>query len=313
MAQVFTGRVVIPGDKLGEYFEAMKKAEEERQPFRDGLDALNHAFTEHLAEKFSRRTANKHASIIQMFIEFLCSHTDVQRLEDVTIGMANSHFQTWYRRKVWDSATDNDRRVALQKFFFFIAMEKGIVNQKVLERLSGVSRPRAVTKVQPIVKRETVVLRSKFAHSKRIYRDLEVPLDSTLYDLAYTIVQAVDFDDTGHAFGFYVTDNHRRYHDASERYELFVDEGGSAVIQAARASSAPNWTACLLLRGRRSFFSLTTATNGCSSWKCVVLGAKLQECNIPGRWPPRGKHLPNTRIMTVTRVNSIGNSGHYRL
>ena len=146
MAQVFTGRVVIPGDKLDEYFDAMKKAEEERQPFRDGLDALNHAFAEHLAEKYSRRTASKHSSIIQMFIEFLCRHTDVQSLEAVTVGMANSHFQTWYRRKVWDSTTDNDRRVALQKFFFFIAMEKGIVNQKVLERLSGVSRPRAVAK-----------------------------------------------------------------------------------------------------------------------------------------------------------------------
>ena len=146
MAQVFTGRVSIPGDKLGEYFEAMKQAEEERKPFRDGLDALNRAFADHLAEKFSERTADKHASIIQMFIEFLCRHTDVQRLEDVTIGMANSHFQAWYRRKVWDSTTDNDRRVALHKFFFFIAMEKGIVNQKVMERLSGVSRPRAVTK-----------------------------------------------------------------------------------------------------------------------------------------------------------------------
>ena len=104
-------------------------------------------------------------------------------------------------------------------------MEKGIVNQKVMERLSGVSRPRAVTKARLVAKRETVVLRSKFAHRKRIYRDIEVLLDSTLYDLAYTIVEAVDFDDTGHAFGFYATDNHRRYRDASERYELFADEG----------------------------------------------------------------------------------------
>ena len=80
---------------------------------------------------------------------------------------------------------------------------------------------------QPIAKRETVILRAKFAHSKRIYRDIEVPLDSTLYSLAFAIVQAVDFHDTGHAFGFYITGGHQRYYDASERYELFVDEGGS--------------------------------------------------------------------------------------
>ena len=239
MAQVFTGRVSIPGDKLGEYFEAMKKAEEERKPFRDGLDALNRAFADHLAEKFSERTANKHASIIQMFIEFLCRHTDVQRLEDVTIGIANSHFQTWYRRKVMDSTNDNDRRIAIQKFFLFLAMEKGIVNQKVLEKFTGASPSRAVAKVPAVTKRETVILRSKFAHNKRVYRDIEVPLDSTLYDLAYTIIAAVGFDDTDHAFGFYITDNLRRFRDANERYQVFVDWGvestpGSKSVKRAK-------------------------------------------------------------------------------
>ena len=79
---------------------------------------------------------------------------------------------------------------------------------------------------QPIKKRETVVLRAKFAYRKRIYRDIEVPLDSTLYNLAFTIVRAVDFDDTDHAFGFYATDNPRRFRDALEQFELFADEGG---------------------------------------------------------------------------------------
>ena len=78
---------------------------------------------------------------------------------------------------------------------------------------------------QPIAKRETVILRAKFAYSKRIYRDIEVPLDSTLYNLAFTIVRAVDFDDTDHAFGFYATDNPRRFRDSRDRYELFVDMG----------------------------------------------------------------------------------------
>lgn len=62
MTQVFTGKVVIPGDKINEYLDLLKKAEEEQEPFRNELEALNHAFHKHLAEKFSERTARKHSS-----------------------------------------------------------------------------------------------------------------------------------------------------------------------------------------------------------------------------------------------------------
>jgi Plasmid pRiA4b ORF-3-like protein len=57
----------------------------------------------------------------------------------------------------------------------------------------------------------------------RLYRDLELPSDASLEDLAAAIVRAFGFD-FDHAFGFYGNLGHR-YHDAEERYELFADLG----------------------------------------------------------------------------------------
>jgi site-specific recombinase XerD len=49
--------------------------------------------------------------------------------------MVNSHFRSWYKRKVMDSATESDLRVALRKFFQFLATEKAMTYQKVLDAL----------------------------------------------------------------------------------------------------------------------------------------------------------------------------------
>lgn len=156
MAKVFTGKISIPGDKMDEYFEMMKKSEEERAPFRNNLISLNKAFEDYLAHKFSRQTAHKHALTIEMFIEFLCRHTDVQNLQEVTVGIANSHFRTWYKRKVLDSSTESDLKTGVQKFFRFLADEKGIVNQKVLNSFSKSSWKSNNRKAEP--GQQTVVI-----------------------------------------------------------------------------------------------------------------------------------------------------------
>ncbi len=135
MAKVFTGRVVVPGDKIDEYFEAMIAAEKARQPLREYLDGLNEEFAEHLGQKFSARTVRKHTGVVEMFIEFLIRYTDVESIDDITRGIANTHFQKWYKRKVWDSTAPADRKVALRKFFTFLSQEKGITNEKVLKGL----------------------------------------------------------------------------------------------------------------------------------------------------------------------------------
>lgn len=135
MPKVFTGKVVIPGDQLDDYLQALEAATEARAPFRQYMNALNSEFAEYLAAKYVPKTVRKHTAIVDMFIEFICRHTDVEKLEEITRGMVSSHFRRWYKKKVWDSATDNDLRVALRKFFQFLAAEKGITNQKVMDAL----------------------------------------------------------------------------------------------------------------------------------------------------------------------------------
>ncbi len=135
MPKVFTGKVVIPADQLDTALQARTDAEEARRPFRQSLDALRSDFEQHLAARYSRRTVRKHAQIVALFVDFLCDYTDVEAIEEISRGMANSAFRQWYKRKVLDSATADDLRAALKKFFQFLATEKGIHNPKVLASL----------------------------------------------------------------------------------------------------------------------------------------------------------------------------------
>ena len=135
MPQVFTGKVVIPGDKIAESLQVAAEAERARAPFREYLEGLQKEFEAYLATRYARRTARKHAEIVWLFIQFLSDYTDVAALEEITRGMANTHFRRWYKRKVWDAATADDLRVALKRFFQFLATEKGIQNPKVVESL----------------------------------------------------------------------------------------------------------------------------------------------------------------------------------
>jgi site-specific recombinase XerD len=135
MAKVYNGRVMIPGDKIEQYLKIMAEAEKKREPFRQYLLGLNDDFREYLESKLSARTARQHSSIVELFVDFICRQTDVEKIEDITRGMVNTHFKNWWRRKVWDSTTPDQLRVALRKFFVFLAENKGIVNEKVLKAL----------------------------------------------------------------------------------------------------------------------------------------------------------------------------------
>jgi len=132
MAKVYTGKVVIPGDQIEAYLKALAEAEKAREPFRNHLESLNREFAAYLSQSCSVRTVRKHVGIVEMFIEFLCRYTDVEKIEDITKGIANTHFHRWYRRKVWDSTTPAELKTGIIKFFTFLAQEKGITNQNVL-------------------------------------------------------------------------------------------------------------------------------------------------------------------------------------
>ena len=113
----------------------MDEAQKEREPFRRKLVDLNEEFYVYLSKKYSERTAQKHSTIADLFIEFICRQTDVESIEEITRGMVNTHFKKWYKRKVWDSTTPNELRVALRKFFLFLETEKGIINAKAMKGL----------------------------------------------------------------------------------------------------------------------------------------------------------------------------------
>ena len=135
MAKVYTGKVVIPGDKFFDYLKAMEEAEKEREPFRRQLLKLNDEFYQYLSNRFTERTARKHSTVSDLFIDFICRQTDVESIEEITRGMVNTHFKKWWKRKVWDSTTPDQLRVSLKKFFTFLAVEKGIVNGKAMKGL----------------------------------------------------------------------------------------------------------------------------------------------------------------------------------
>ena len=131
MAKVFMGKVIIPGDKINDYLQAMEKAEKEVEPFREMLEGLNQEFEAYLTEQFSVRTARKHSCKVALFIDFLCWNTDVKSIDEITRGIANSHFRKWYMGKIGD-CSENELKSAIKKFFQFLAEKKDIRNEKVL-------------------------------------------------------------------------------------------------------------------------------------------------------------------------------------
>jgi len=67
MPRVFTGKVVIPGDKINEYLEMLEKAEEERKPFVEKCEAIVEEFHDYLVSEkgLSEKTAGDHCFVIK--------------------------------------------------------------------------------------------------------------------------------------------------------------------------------------------------------------------------------------------------------
>jgi site-specific recombinase XerD len=134
MARVFRGKVAIPGEQMEVYLEALGQFERDKAPLRAQLEQYAGDFARTLAQQYTPKTVRKHMAIIALFLEFLCWQTDVQRLEEITRGMANSAFRQWYQRKVGDR-TESELKTAVRKFFQFLAQEKGVRNEAILKRL----------------------------------------------------------------------------------------------------------------------------------------------------------------------------------
>ena len=134
MARVFRGKVAIPGEQMDAYLEALGQFERTKEPLRVQLEQYADDFARTLAQQYAPKTVRKHTAIITLFIEFVCWQTDVERLEEITRGMANSAFRQWYLRKVGDR-TESELKTAVRKFFQFLAQDKGVRNEAVLTSL----------------------------------------------------------------------------------------------------------------------------------------------------------------------------------
>jgi site-specific recombinase XerD len=134
MARVFRGRIAIPGDQMDAYLEALGQFEREKEPLRTQLEQYAEDFARALVQHYTPKTVRKYTAILALFIEFVCWRTDVQSIEEITRGIANSAFRQWYLRKVGDR-TESELKTAVRQFFQFLAQEKGIRNESVLTSL----------------------------------------------------------------------------------------------------------------------------------------------------------------------------------
>src|SRR5919197_3956458 len=131
MARVFRGKIAIPGDQMEAYFEALGQFEKAKAPLRQQLEHYARDFVHALAKQYAPKTVRKHTAILALFIDFVCWDTDVRGIDEITRGIANSHFRQWYQRKVGDR-TDSELKTT-KRFFHFLAEEKRIRNEAVLK------------------------------------------------------------------------------------------------------------------------------------------------------------------------------------
>lgn len=134
MPRVFKQMMGVSSGHAEAWIEAVRDAEETRRPFvafqQEAL--LEFAAFMEREKGLSASTIRRHVAIVEMFNEFLARYTDVRSYAEVTVGMAGSQFRAWYKRKVLGGPRPDQIAATLPRFFQFLANEKGIVNEKVL-------------------------------------------------------------------------------------------------------------------------------------------------------------------------------------
>jgi hypothetical protein len=104
---------------------------ENEDQFRECFEAILKEYERHLLSQFSERTVRKHTVIISLLIDYLCFDCGVSNFDEITVGMVNSQFRKWHTSKIQD-ALESELKTAVKKFFNFLAQEKGIKNEKIL-------------------------------------------------------------------------------------------------------------------------------------------------------------------------------------
>jgi hypothetical protein len=110
--------------------DCMPKFSNEDQ-FREYFEEILKEYERYLLSQLSARTVRKHTAIISLLIDYLCFDCVVSSFEEITVGMVNSQFRKWHTSNIQD-ALESELKTAVKKFFNFLAQEKGIKNEKVL-------------------------------------------------------------------------------------------------------------------------------------------------------------------------------------
>lgn len=133
MTKIISGRISsIPRKKIDNHTQPLSDREAEFKPLRRQLQQLNGEFKRFLGRSFTPKTVRKHSGVIELFIDYLEWDTDVTSIDDITRGIANSYFRTWYLNG-FNDLRESELKTAIKKFFRFLAEKKNIVNEPVLK------------------------------------------------------------------------------------------------------------------------------------------------------------------------------------
>ncbi len=123
---------IIEGKDFPKFLKALEEKEKAQKPFIEFMQAMNAEFKAFTAEKFTQRTANKHSFIVECFIDFITYDCGLVDLQDLTKGMVNSSFQSWFKRKIGANSKE-EVAVAMKKFLSFLTENKGFVINNLAE------------------------------------------------------------------------------------------------------------------------------------------------------------------------------------
>lgn len=92
-------------------------------------------YQEYLLLVKSNGEAVSHCSILHEFINYLYNYHLVSGIEQITVSMANSKFQTDFKRKNKEVIDKETTKLILKGYFVFVNGKYGIKNEKLMKGL----------------------------------------------------------------------------------------------------------------------------------------------------------------------------------
>lgn len=128
---------------------------------------------------------------------------------------------------------------------------------------------------------KTSVLRAGLLDKPKIYRDIAVSDDTSLYKLAEVIIDAFNFD-FDHAFGFFSKITDGNCYDSPVKYELFTDMKGQG-IEPTGAGSVERTKVLEVWKksGDRMLFLFDYGDDWRFVVELIAVGEKVMKSSLP--------------------------------